>query len=37
MMVKNGIFVVESDGQEQMYGGIDLEKGLWYIPSLQKP
>jgi hypothetical protein len=37
MMAKKGIFVVESVGQEQMNGGIDLEKGLWYIPSLKKP
>lgn len=37
MMAKKGIFVFESVGQEQMNGGIDLEKGLWYIPSLKKP
>jgi hypothetical protein len=37
MMLKNGIFVIDSDCQEQMNGGIDLGKGLWYIPSFKKP
>jgi len=37
MMAKKGIFAVDSVVQEQMKGGIDLEKGLWYIHSLQKP
>ena len=32
-MAKTGVFVVDRVVQEEMGGGIDLEKDLWYIPT----
>ena len=34
-MAKTGIFVVDRVVQEQMGGGIDLEKDVWYIPAVE--
>jgi hypothetical protein len=31
-MAKKGVFIVDRTVQEQMQGGIDLEKNVWYIP-----
>ncbi|MDG2179120.1 MAG: ADP-ribosylglycohydrolase family protein [Algibacter sp.] len=33
-MAQKGVFIVDRVVQEQMGGGIDLEKGLWYIPNI---
>ena len=33
-MAKIGIYVVDRVVQEKLGGGIDLEKGLWYIPDV---
>lgn len=32
-MAKKGVFIVDRAVQEQMGGGIDLEKNVWYIPD----
>lgn len=32
-MAEKGIFIIDRAVQEQMQGGIDLEKDLWYIPT----
>jgi hypothetical protein len=32
-MAQTGIFIIDRILQEQMHGGIDLEKNLWYIPN----
>lgn len=32
-MAKKGVFIVDRTVQEQMDGGIDLEKNVWYIPE----
>ncbi len=32
-MAKKGIYIVDRVVQEQMEGGIDLEKNVWYIPQ----
>ena len=32
-MAKIGVYVVDRVVQEQIGGGIDLEKDLWYIPN----
>ena len=33
-MAKIGVYVVDRVVQEQIGGGIDLEKNLWYIPNI---
>ena len=33
-MAKIGIYVIDRVVQEQLGGGIDLEKNLWYIPDI---
>jgi hypothetical protein len=33
-MAKMGVYVVDRVVQEQIGGGIDLEKDLWYIPDV---
>jgi hypothetical protein len=33
-MAKKGIYIVDRVVQEQMGGGVDLKKGLWYIPNV---
>jgi hypothetical protein len=33
-MAKMGIYVIDRVVQEQMGGGVNLEKDVWYIPSL---
>jgi len=35
-MATKGVFVVDRVVQEQMKGGIDLEKNVWYIPLAQE-
>lgn len=32
-MAIKGIYVVDRVIQEEMKGGVDLEKNLWYIPA----
>jgi len=32
-MAKVGIFIIDRVVQEEMKGGIDLEKNVWYIPQ----
>lgn len=32
-MAKKGVFIVDRTVQEQMVGGVDLEKNVWYIPD----
>jgi hypothetical protein len=32
-MAKIGVYVVDRVVQEQIGGGIDIEKDLWYIPN----
>ncbi|UBM59785.1 ADP-ribosylglycohydrolase family protein [Marinilongibacter aquaticus] len=32
-MAENGLFVVDRVVQEQMQGGVDLKKNVWYIPQ----
>ena len=32
-MAKIGVYIVDRIVQEQIGGGIDLEKDLWYIPN----
>ena len=32
-MAKTGVFVIDRVVQEEMGGGVDLEKDLWYIPT----
>lgn len=34
-MAKTGIFIVDRVVQEEISGGIDLEKDVWYIPTVQ--
>jgi hypothetical protein len=34
-MAETGIYIVDRAVQEEMKGGIDLEKNIWYIPSKQ--
>ena len=34
-MAKIGVFIVDRVVQEEMKGGIDLEKDVWYIPVLK--
>ncbi|MDP6168380.1 MAG: ADP-ribosylglycohydrolase family protein, partial [Candidatus Marinimicrobia bacterium] len=33
-MSKMGIYVVDRIVQERMGGGIDLDKGVWYVPDV---
>ena len=33
-MSKTGIYIIDRVVQEEMNGGIDLEKNVWYIPSI---
>lgn len=33
-MAEKGVFIVDRTVQEQMGGGVDLEKGIWYIPEV---
>ena len=32
-MAKTGVFIIDRVVQEQMGGGVDLEKDVWYIPD----
>jgi len=34
-MAEKGIYIVDRVVQEEMKGGIDLEKNIWYIPNKQ--
>lgn len=34
-MAKIGIYIIDRVVQEEMGGGVDLEKGIWYIPSAE--
>ncbi|PCJ97643.1 MAG: heme biosynthesis protein HemY [Flavobacteriaceae bacterium] len=34
-MAKNGVFIIDRVIQEQMGGGIDLEKNVWYLPKTE--
>lgn len=34
-MAKKGIFVIDRVVQEELHGGVDLEKDIWYIPTLK--
>ncbi len=34
-MAEKGIFIIDRVVMEQMEGGVDLEKDLWYVPQLQ--
>ena len=34
-MAKTGIFIIDRVVQEKMNGGIDLEKDVWYIPTIE--
>jgi hypothetical protein len=36
-MAKNGVFVIDRVVQEQMKGGVNLEKDIWYIPANNTP
>ncbi len=33
-MAEKGVFIVDRTVQEQMGGGVDLEKNVWYIPEV---
>ena len=33
-MAKKGIYIIDRVVQEEMGGGIDLEKNVWYIPDV---
>ena len=33
-MSKTGIYIIDRVVQEEMNGGIDLEKNVWYIPLI---
>jgi len=35
-MAEKGVLIIDRVVQEQMKGGIDLEKNIWYIPKLEK-
>ena len=35
-MAEKGVLIIDRVVQEQMNGGIDLEKNIWYIPRLEK-
>ena len=35
-MAEKGVLIIDRVVQEQMKGGIDLEKNIWYIPRLEK-
>lgn len=35
-MSEKGIFIIDRVVQEQMKGGVDLEKDIWYIPRIEK-
>lgn len=34
-MAENGIYIVDRAVQEEMNGGVDLQKDVWYIPSVE--
>jgi hypothetical protein len=34
-MAKTGVYIIDRVVQEQMKGGVDLSKDVWYIPSVQ--
>ena len=33
-MAKTGVYIIDRVVQEEMGGGVDLEKDVWYIPSV---
>ena len=33
-MAKTGVYIVDRVVQEEMGGGVDLAKDVWYIPSV---
>ena len=35
-MAEKGVLIIDRVVQEQMKGGIDLEKNIWYIPQIEK-
>jgi len=32
-MAEKGIYIIDRVVQEQMHGGVDLKKDVWYIPK----
>ena len=36
-MAQKGIFIIDRVVQEEMNGGVDLEKNIWYIPNVGLP
>ena len=34
LMAEKGIYIIDRVVQEQMQGGIDLKKDVWFIPNL---
>lgn len=34
-MAEKGVFIIDKVVQEQMKGGIDLKKEIWFIPALK--